>query len=73
MYKSQITKPKVGDVKQWIFHEENSNPHAQVFTADIDDFFFKVCGSGIRTKYFYGETAWHDARRYASDHYNPHL
>jgi hypothetical protein len=66
MYKSRLTKPKVGEVKQWIPHD-NGNEYVQVFTADIDDFFFKVGGSNVRTKYFYGENAWADSRRYADD------
>ena len=66
MYHSRLTRPKVGEVKQWIPHE-NSNEYVQVFTADIDNFFFKVGGAGIKTKYFYGETAWSDSRRYADD------
>ena len=35
--------------------------------VNVDDFFFKVGGSNVRTKYFYGENAWADSRRYADD------
>lgn len=69
MYRSTLTKPKVSEVKHWELHVELSNPIAKVYTADIDDFFFKVTGKGVRTKYFYGENAWSDSKRYASDNY----
>lgn len=75
MYNSRLAKPKVSEVKNWIFQSDDSTLHAAVLTADIDDFFFKVVPlfKGAKTKYFYGETAWQDARRYANDLYNPHL
>ena len=69
MYSTRLTKPKVSEVKHWSIVIELSNSIASVYTADIDDFFFKVTGKGVRTKYFYGETAWQDSQRYASDVY----
>ncbi len=69
MYHSKLSKPKVSDVKHWDIVMELSNSIANVYTADIDDFFFKVTGKGVKTKYFYGETAWQDSQRYASDAY----
>ena len=63
-----MRRPSVRDVSKWTFHEENSNPTAKVYVADIDyGFFYKVEVAGQRPKYFYGETAWQDARRYAGD------
>lgn len=63
-----MRRPSVRDVSKWTFHEENSNQTAKVYVADIDyGFFYKVEVPGQRPKYFYGETAWQDARRYADD------
>lgn len=61
-------KPKVSQVKKWVEDEFISNSAVKVFVADIDDCFLKVVG-GKKTKYFYGETAWQDAQRLASDIY----
>jgi len=62
-----MKRPSVNDVSEWMLHE-NSNPTAQVFVADIDfGFFYCVKVTGKRPKYFYGETAWQDAERYADD------
>lgn len=63
-----MSKPTVSQVKKWIENEFISNSAAKVFFADIDDCFFKVTG-GKKVKYFYGETAWSDAQRFASDIY----
>lgn len=69
MYHSQLTKPKVSEVRYWNEIAELSNSVATVSTANIDDFFFKVTGKGVKVKYFYGENAWADSQRYASDVY----
>lgn len=69
MYHSNLTKPKVSQVGHWNIVTELCNSIANVYTADIDDFFFKVSGKKVKTKYFYGETAWQDSQRYASDAY----
>ena len=61
-------KPAVSQVKKWVENEFISNSAAKVFVADIDEDFYKVVGAG-KTKYFYGETAWQDAQRLASDIY----
>ena len=70
---SRLVKPKVSEVKEWIPMVDNSNPIAKVYYADIDDAFIKVTGKGVRTKYFYGENAWADSRRYANDIYSKHM
>lgn len=62
-------KPSVSQVKKWEENEFIGNSVAKVFVADIDDDFYKVVGGG-KTKYFYGETAWQDAQRLASDIYS---
>ena len=62
-----MPRPSVRDVSKWTLHE-NSNDTAKVYVADIEyGFFYKVEVSGKRPAYFYGETAWQDARRYAED------
>ena len=61
-----MSRPNIKDVKKWEL--EYSNSAAQVFVADMDEkgFFYKVEALG-RTRYFYGETAWSDAYRFAND------
>ena len=68
---SRLTKPKVSEVSKWLLMYEESNQSAQVHYADIDEAFLRVkpMVKGYRMKYFYGETAWMDARRYAGDIY----
>ena len=72
---SRLTKPKVSEVKEWIPMVDNSNPIAKVYYADIDDAFIKVKPTikGYKVKYFYGENAWSDSRRYANDIYNNYM
>jgi hypothetical protein len=64
-------KPKVGQVKQWFYDAELSNQIVEVYYADIDNAFIKAAPvvKGYKVKYFYGETAWMDSRRYAGDVY----
>jgi hypothetical protein len=64
-------KPKISDVKTWIYASDLGNNIVEVYYADIDDAFIKAAPlvKGYRTKYFYGETAWMDSRRYAGDIY----
>lgn len=64
-------KPKVGQVKQWTYDAELSNQMVEVYYADIDNAFIKAAPvvKGYKVKYFYGETAWMDSRRYAGDVY----
>jgi len=72
---SRLTKPKVSEVKQWFLMEDASNSIVRVYFADIDDAFIKAVPrrKGYRTKYFYGENAWSDSRRYAADIYSKEL
>lgn len=64
-----MKRPSVKDVSKWEQHE-NSNPTAKVYVADIDyGFFYKVEAPNKSPKYFYGETAWQDAKRYADDNH----
>ena len=62
-----MRRPAVSAVNVWTLHE-HTNPTARVYVADIEPgFFYKVEVTGKRPKYFYGETAWQDAKRYADD------
>ena len=72
---SRLVKPKVSEVKNWFFNEETSSPVVEVYYADIDDAFMKAVPlvKGYRTKYFYGENAWSDSKRYAGDIYNNYI
>jgi hypothetical protein len=72
---SRLTKPKVSEVKVWSLMSDVGSPFAKVYYADIDDAFLKVKPKlkGYRVKYFYGENAWADARRYAKDIYTAYM
>lgn len=69
---SRLTKPKVSEVNKWIIMEDDSNKYVNVYYADIDDAFIKATPviKGYKVKYFYGENAWSDSRRYAGDIYS---
>ena len=69
MYHSRLTKPKVSEVKSWYTMKDESNDSAGVYYADIDNFFLMVLPlkKGYKKKYFYGENAYSDAKRYAYD------
>ena len=58
-------KPKVSE-QTWrqIMHEQNVVVYE---SEEHPDFYFKVEVQGQRSKYFYGEMAWADYQRYASD------
>jgi hypothetical protein len=67
------TVPKVGDVERWDIisqGEEVVEYEASVYknrgVVYIPDF-YKVDVPGKKAKYFKGETAWSDSRRYADD------
>ena len=71
MQEKTVPKPKVSQVKHWFYEKELSNQYVEVFYADIDAAFIKATPlvKGYKIKYFYGETAWMDSRRYANDVY----
>jgi len=64
-------KPKVSQVKQWTYDADASNEIVEIYWADIAHDFIKAAPvvKGYKVKYFYGETAWMDSRRYAGDIY----
>lgn len=64
-----MKKPKVSEIKNWIQNPFISYSSVVIYQAEENEDFFKVESKGFKTKYFYGETAWQDAERYASDIY----
>jgi hypothetical protein len=74
-------KPKVADAKGWDLAIGMNNEfyefveiHSPTEMADswtggnfARDSWYKVIVPGKRPKYFFGETAWMDAQRYAGD------
>jgi hypothetical protein len=65
--------PKVGDVAKWDIISQGEGVveyeaaiYKDVHKNFIPDF-YKVEVPGKRAKYFKGETAWSDSRRYADD------
>ena len=58
-------RPKASDQ---IWKQRFHNSIVTLFVAhDYPDFYYKVDSKGERSKYFWGETAWSDAQRYAYD------
>jgi hypothetical protein len=59
-----LKKPSV-NATEWIriFH----NTGVEVYEAEAFYDYYKVIPEGERPKYFFGETAWMDAQRFAVD------
>lgn len=66
MMTKTYTRPKVGEVKDWYTHYRSD---AVVVQQAFDPYcdLFRVAVTGGRPKYFFGESAWMDARRLAAD------
>lgn len=67
-----MTKPKVADVARWdIISQGDGVIEYEATVWNTPDAmmwdFYKVAVPGKRPKYFKGETAWMDSRRYADD------
>lgn len=62
-----MSKPSISAVQEWIEHYRSETVLVESGTAQFDDDYWRVTAVGKRPKYFYGETAWQDASRYASD------
>lgn len=62
-----MAKPSVTAVKEWEVEYESDLVRVEVGTAEFPDDYWKVIPAGGKPKYFYGESAWSDARRMASD------
>lgn len=62
-----MAKPSISAVKDWEVAYDSDLVRVEVGTAVFDEDYWKVIPSSGKPKYFYGETAWSDARRLASD------
>jgi hypothetical protein len=62
-----MAKPSVSLVKSWEIDDETDTYKIEVGTAVFSDDYFRVTLSNGKTKLFYGEMAWADAKRYAQD------
>lgn len=62
-----MAKPSVSAVKNWEVVYDSDLVQVQVGTAVFDYDYWKVIPVGDKPKYFYGELAWSDAKRFASD------
>jgi hypothetical protein len=64
--KKQMSKPSVKAVQDWYCQSYEEDVQVYSGRAVFDDDYFKVVVKG-KVKYFYGEQAWSDAERFASD------
>lgn len=62
-----MPKPSVNAVKEWEVVFESEIVRVEVGTAEFPEDYWKVIPAGQKPKYFYGELAWSDSRRFASD------
>lgn len=62
-----MAKPSVTAVKEWEEVFSSELVRVEVGTAEFPEDYWKVIPAGGKPKYFYGETAWSDARRMAAD------
>lgn len=63
-----MAKPSVSSVKEWEVVYDSDLVELAVGTAEFPEDYWRMknVASG-KVKYFYGETAWSDSRREASD------
>lgn len=62
-----MAKPSVTAVKEWEEVFSSELVRVEVGTAEFPEDYWKVIPAGGKPKYFYGESAWSDARRMAAD------
>lgn len=62
-----MAKPSISLVKVWDYVDGTDVYSIHSGTAVFEDDYYKVTLSNGKPKYFYGETAWSDAQRYAYD------
>jgi hypothetical protein len=62
-----MAKPSVSMVKEWTIVYDSDLVVVETGTAVFSEDYWKVTLEGQRPKYFYGESAWSDAQRMASD------
>ena len=61
-------KPSVSLVKEWEVVYDSDLVSVSVGTAVFDEDYWQLLNKATgKKKYFYGETAWSDSRRHASD------
>ena len=62
-----MAKPSVSAVKSWETLYDSEEVKVEVGTAEFPEDYWRVTPTGERPKYFYGESAWSDAKRMAAD------
>jgi hypothetical protein len=63
-----MAKPSVSLVKEWEVVYDSDLVSVSVGTAVFDEDYWLLLNKATgKKKYFYGETAWSDSRRHASD------
>ena len=62
-----MTKPNISDVAEWTLRYESDLVTVLEGYAQFPGDYWQVIPASGKAKYFYGETAWMDARRFASD------
>jgi hypothetical protein len=62
-----MAKPSVSLVKEWKVVYESDEVRVEAGTAVFREDYYKVIPTSGRSKLFYGESAWSDAQRMASD------
>lgn len=62
-----MAKPSIALVKAWEITDQTEYVQLAAGTAVYDYDYWRVTPRDGRPKYFYGETAWADSRRYADD------
>lgn len=63
-----MAKPSVSEVKEWDVVYDSDLVELAVGTAVFDEDYWRMTiHSTGKKKYFYGESAWSDSRREASD------
>jgi hypothetical protein len=62
-----MARPSVSQVSEWEEVFSSDLVRVEVGTAEFPEDYWKVIPAGEKPKYFYGESAWSDARRMAAD------
>lgn len=63
-----MARPSVSSVKEWLLVYQSAEVEVRVGSAVFEQDYWQVLDKkSKKRKYFYGEYAWSDARRFASD------
>lgn len=62
-----MARPSISMVKEWGVAYNSDLVVVESGTAVFNEDYWRVTPGGQRPKYFYGESAWSDAQRMASD------